>query len=172
MSTSNAPNALREFAEALRNELTPETPLENVYVEEIIHAAWRLRYCDPDDDRSRAAAHRILRDATAELRRLQTERQIREELDPEMTPIGLADYRALLAAYNAQKRHELAARKLNGQDTMLKIVDASLPPVPRPASPAAESKPIARGALCPCGSGEKYKRCCGINAPPLLHKAA
>ncbi len=27
--------------------------------------------------------------------------------------------------------------------------------------------PIARNAQCPCGSGEKYKRCCGRNAPPL-----
>jgi hypothetical protein len=24
----------------------------------------------------------------------------------------------------------------------------------------------ARGAPCPCGSGEKYKRCCGKSAPP------
>jgi len=28
---------------------------------------------------------------------------------------------------------------------------------------------IPRGAPCPCGSGLKYKRCCGQNAPPLLH---
>jgi AcrR family transcriptional regulator len=25
----------------------------------------------------------------------------------------------------------------------------------------------ARNSLCPCGSGQKYKRCCGKNAPPL-----
>jgi len=25
---------------------------------------------------------------------------------------------------------------------------------------------ITRNASCPCGSGEKYKRCCGKNAPP------
>ncbi len=29
-----------------------------------------------------------------------------------------------------------------------------------PAEPAPQS-PIARSALCPCGSGQKYKRCCG-----------
>jgi uncharacterized protein YchJ len=29
-----------------------------------------------------------------------------------------------------------------------------------------------RNALCPCGSGVKYKRCCGQNAPPVLNKAA
>ncbi len=26
---------------------------------------------------------------------------------------------------------------------------------------------IARNALCPCNSGDKYKRCCGRQAPPL-----
>lgn len=33
-----------------------------------------------------------------------------------------------------------------------------------------ETNPIHhRSAPCPCGSGEKYKRCCGKNAPPQLH---
>ena len=27
---------------------------------------------------------------------------------------------------------------------------------------------IPRGSPCPCGSGEKYKRCCGKHAPPVL----
>ncbi|MBL8173257.1 MAG: SEC-C domain-containing protein [Bryobacterales bacterium] len=29
-----------------------------------------------------------------------------------------------------------------------------------------------RNALCPCGSGNKFKRCCGKDAPPVLGKAA
>lgn len=33
-----------------------------------------------------------------------------------------------------------------------------------PAAPA----PIARSAPCPCGSGRKYKRCCGIASPGAL----
>jgi uncharacterized protein YecA (UPF0149 family) len=28
---------------------------------------------------------------------------------------------------------------------------------------------VARNAPCPCGSGEKYKRCCGKGAPPQIH---
>ncbi len=35
--------------------------------------------------------------------------------------------------------------------------------------PAKE--PVARNAPCPCGSGFKYKRCCGRDAPPKLHAA-
>jgi uncharacterized protein YecA (UPF0149 family) len=40
------------------------------------------------------------------------------------------------------------------------------------SAPAPQAPPIARNALCPCRSGEKYKRCCGKTAPPLLGKAA
>jgi hypothetical protein len=45
------------------------------------------------------------------------------------------------------------------------------PPAFLPAQPAACVE-IARNALCPCGSGIKYKRCCGANAPPKLCHAA
>ena len=31
---------------------------------------------------------------------------------------------------------------------------------------------VGRNSPCPCGSGIKYKRCCGHNAPPILNKAA
>ncbi|MBL8217580.1 MAG: SEC-C domain-containing protein [Bryobacterales bacterium] len=44
-------------------------------------------------------------------------------------------------------------------------------------TPSDESEPyhsaqIPRNALCPCGSGNKYKRCCGKSAPPVLSQAA
>jgi uncharacterized protein YecA (UPF0149 family) len=35
--------------------------------------------------------------------------------------------------------------------------------VPKPA--------VGRNSPCPCGSGKKYKRCCGVNAPPILYAA-
>ena len=31
---------------------------------------------------------------------------------------------------------------------------------------------VARNAPCPCGSGRKYKRCCGSSAPPILGPVA
>ena len=37
----------------------------------------------------------------------------------------------------------------------------------RPAPNEPNATP--RNAPCPCGSGEKYKRCCGHGAPPVLH---
>ena len=45
------------------------------------------------------------------------------------------------------------------------------------AEPAARPTPIRqdstpRNALCPCRSGEKFKRCCGKSAPPMLYPNA
>ena len=40
--------------------------------------------------------------------------------------------------------------------------DVCEPVAPRPKPP--EPTPIARCAPCPCGSGRKYKRCCGADA--------
>ncbi len=36
--------------------------------------------------------------------------------------------------------------------------------IPMPIKPMPT---IARNSLCPCKSGEKYKRCCGRSAPPM-----
>jgi hypothetical protein len=91
-------NPLARLAEAFRKQLAPEGPLEDTFVDEIIHAAWRLRHCAEDDDKTRNFAHRILRTSMAELRRLQTDRQIRHELEPEAPQTGLAGYREVHAA--------------------------------------------------------------------------
>jgi hypothetical protein len=37
-------------------------------------------------------------------------------------------------------------------------------------NPTAFSK-VGRNSPCPCGSGKKYKRCCGPNAAPILYAA-
>lgn len=43
-------------------------------------------------------------------------------------------------------------------------------PIATPATPATPADPqTPRNALCPCGSGQKFKRCCGKDAPPQLH---
>ncbi|MFN7937095.1 MAG: SEC-C metal-binding domain-containing protein [Bryobacteraceae bacterium] len=41
-------------------------------------------------------------------------------------------------------------------------------------SNVSESTPqqTPRNAQCPCGSGKKFKRCCGHNAPPVLNTQA
>ena len=180
-----------ELADAFRKELAPKGQLENTFVNEIIYAASRLQHCADDDDRSRNFAHRILRNAVADLRRIQTDRLIREELDPALPTTGLAGYRELIAAFNAQATLDLQTRKLNGTDTVSKIIDKSLPgnwvrsakaksnaenqPPPSANAPLSSvplrdtpSATTPRNAACPCGAREKFKRCCGKNAPPVL----
>jgi hypothetical protein len=43
-------------------------------------------------------------------------------------------------------------------------------PAPYPEA-SARSPRVGRNSPCPCGSGKKYKRCCGVNAPPILYAA-
>lgn len=51
-----------------------------------------------------------------------------------------------------------------------KRIKAGLPgededPLPPPVKPIkSESEEIGRNDPCPCGSGKKYKKCCGKNA--------
>ncbi len=42
---------------------------------------------------------------------------------------------------------------------------------PKPVATPAAKATVARNAPCPCGSKLKFKRCCGIDAPPVLHAA-
>jgi uncharacterized protein YecA (UPF0149 family) len=46
------------------------------------------------------------------------------------------------------------------------------PSAPTTSAPGSSfCKQTPRNAECPCGSGAKYKRCCGKNAPAVLHAA-
>ena len=42
------------------------------------------------------------------------------------------------------------------------------PAAPARKSPLRSSK-IGRNEPCPCGSGKKYKKCCGASRPPTIH---
>jgi hypothetical protein len=111
-----------DLDESLRTELVPAGLLEDNLVDEIRRAMWRLRRCgqieagfatvSADDpmqneassklqqsvDRARSQSHRLLHRCTAELRKLQTERQFRNEYFEEGTDLshlGLCDLRAI-----------------------------------------------------------------------------
>jgi len=43
------------------------------------------------------------------------------------------------------------------------VVDPDAPPVPdAPVEQAKAEHATGRNAPCPCGSGKKYKKCCGL----------
>jgi hypothetical protein len=196
------PNEQTEFAAqtvAMQHELAPEGALEQILAHEIIRAAWRLRRCaavedtltelDPFTDpmandatictqnavdRARLQTHRILTRSMAELRRLQSERQFRLEILPaamDTTHLGLASYKELIAPMVAEKRWQLQKRKL---EDSFEAATKQTQSAPLTATSKSVPTPITapRNAPCPCGSGQKHKRCCGQNAPPVLHSAA
>jgi uncharacterized protein YecA (UPF0149 family) len=164
-----------EFESGYMSELSPATPLEQTLSREIVQAAWRLRRCaaletaPPENmteedldrlqvsiDRARAAAQRTFHRSLKELRRHQS-----EHLEPAALMIKHAmatDARLLNDLEDRQRQFaaESAARNSAKQTQSQPEKTASIP----------------RSAPCPCRSGEKYKRCCGKNAPPVLSARA
>jgi len=98
--------------------------------------------------------------AMRELRLLQTERAL---ANPNCHP-PLADL---------QKIQQVAKR--NGRPAPTTPEPAENPQ-PQSNQECAKRNPdpypeVGRNSPCPCGSGKKYKRCCGVDAPPILHAA-
>jgi hypothetical protein len=169
-----------EFRAGFHEDLAPEGAVEQTLSAEIIHAAWRLRRCsvieagmEPEGeldpmlnpvqqavDRARAQAQRSFHRATAELRRLQTERQFRTEFLPadfDTTLLGVASYKDMAPALSRLQKRERAVQP----------VPAAEPDITKQSQSA-----IGRNTPCPCGSGIKFKRCCGKGAPAVLNRAA
>jgi SEC-C motif len=184
------------FGLAFRRDLNPEGAAEETLASLMVSASWRIRRCaqveaglapapdlDPmqDDscstlqasvDRARSRAFNLLHRAMADLRRLQTDKRIRFELSDEPDEIpDLTDYRAVTRALCDNATQILRAKKIRGLDTMKDLLDyTTTPPIQsgKSASFCNEAPAVPRNAPCPCGSDEKYKRCCGKDAPPVL----
>jgi uncharacterized protein YecA (UPF0149 family) len=85
-------------------------------------------------------------------------------------------YRGWIAYQNETRKNEL--RKVseappNLLERFRAATNVNFPDEPNPDPPAEPSEPNSpsptpRNAPCPCGSGAKYKRCCGRNAAPVL----
>jgi hypothetical protein len=189
----------RDLAEQLRKELAPVGILENNLVDEIRRALWRLGRCGeveqsfitdhaeqssiPDPmrhetqaklqlsvDRARALYQRLLHKCTAELRKLQTERQLRNEsFDAgfDLSQFGLCDWSFISKDLARQFMTNYRRDKHQGMAEIDAILSTSVHP---PAQPGSFCK-TPRNAQCPCGSGQKHKRCCGKSAPPMLKAA-
>jgi hypothetical protein len=140
-------------------------------------------------DRARAHAHRLFHRAMSELRRLQTERQFRIEFLPadfDTAILGLASYKDIAPALTNDVRRKLLLEKLHRAEDRSAANDliAQLElPIPAAADPQPEITiqsqsgleppvSIGRNSPCSCGSGVKFKRCCGKGAPAVLNLAA
>ncbi len=123
-------------------ELTPKH-FEDLFVREINRCYARIEECE-------------IREA-----------QLEPGSDPKFRATNDRDRdRAFIALRRAMK----ALKELRAE---LAEMPASVPtasnviPMPVKALPVQALPAIARNSLCPCKSGEKYKRCCGRSAPPL-----
>jgi hypothetical protein len=151
-------------------ELAPSSPLEQTLAREIVHAAWRLRRCaslevaPPENladedldrlqtsiDRARSAAQRTFHRSLKELRRLQTEH---------LHPAEVAIKQKI--AMDALLKKDLERRQRQFAE------DVDVNSAKQTQSQPEEAVLIPRSAPCPCKSGQKYKRCCGKSAPPVL----
>jgi len=145
-------------------------------------------------ERARSSASSLLHRGINQLRRLQTDRRkltghpaitmaapapdlasnciTAPDLDLLTKPPAefLEDLDAILAEYAALgsncKPHGHAATAASAQTP--ELASNCQPDPARPSNPPQ----TPRSAPCPCGSREKFKRCCGKNAPPVLGKAA
>jgi hypothetical protein len=169
---------------ALTTQLDPQSPLETIFTTEIMSATWRLRRCriieadlaleselnekvQRSVDRARAQSHNILRRSLAELRALQTERAIRDRMDPAERPAGLAETSKIL---RVAKTGSLSQSTPNSFCKTPTQQPASFCKV-APSAPISPQK-FPRNAPCPCHSGRKYKRCCGNPAAESIKQAA
>ena len=140
-----------EFETGYLAELAPDSPLEQTLAREIIHAAWRLRRC-------------------ANIETLPPEDLTEEELDRLQISID----RARSAAQRTFHRSLKELRRLQGERVYATFAaKQAAEAVAHNSAEQSQSEPaktasIPRGAPCPCKSGQKYKRCCGKNAAPVL----
>jgi len=137
-----------EFESGYLAELAPDSSLEQTLAREIIHAAWRLRRC-------------------ANLEVAPPDNLTDEELDRLQISID----RARSAAQRTFHRSLKELRRLQAE--RIYATFAAPKSVPENSTKQTQSEPvksatIPRSAPCPCKSGQKYKRCCGKNAAPLL----
>jgi hypothetical protein len=129
-------------------------------------------------DRARAQSHYILRRSIAELTKLQTERQLRNKIFPDAPPADRPETPEPVRRYTREELKAIA--KADVDAIMAERALSSLckpgetmPPSLQPATSFCKpEQQTPRNALCPCGSGNKFKRCCGTNAPPVLNRAA
>jgi len=154
----------------LVRELAPIGALEDVLVEEVQRAMWRLRRC------GEVESHLVLRLSDGENFILDAMEALNSPAEKIQRSVDRARSQAhrLLHKSTAELRRLQADRRCPAvaKPAQQETPEVSETPVAKQTqSEPVETPEIPRGAQCPCGSGQKYKRCCGVGAPAMLHAA-
>jgi hypothetical protein len=171
---------------ALHAELQPANELESIFTDQIAICDWNMAkigemqaeyHAAHPDARSNLAGHRELEllrryavnaerglfRALAELRTLQTTRVMRlGNPGPILVKKNAASQSTSMADidayFNATTPTSSAGRNEPNSET-------AEPETPSSAAPSGPQ--ISRTRPCPCGSGQKFKRCCGRTSPGI-----
>ena len=167
----------------LTEYFAPGELIETRFVREMTDADWRLRRVRQHMESAIARQMTKLESAHPDVSAVELQSLAIETLSETGTSYGTwlryetKFERQYDRAFKDWSRYQELRRDANIKEAdiaMKKILLAPLPnEVPeRPAHTAsnklASNVQIARNADCPCGSRQKYKRCCGKSAAPLL----
>ncbi len=126
----------------------------------------RARECHASEVRSQLEA--LASDALSTLRGILTSTRVSDSV---RLKAALAVLRSMPAA--AQHQADPDAPELPVEPNCLAPDPPdAFPPAFEQSNPIAPQTAVPRSAPCPCGSGLKFKRCCGQSAPPHLNFAA
>ncbi len=166
-----------ELLHQLGDAARPEGIFERLAVQRLVGAWWHFeRFIALAIQRSNtdeAARHQksalrweaCYNRAMRELRLLQTARAITNPADP---PPPMANLQQL--------QHFAKRTPPTPPERQEEVAGAPATPAQPAKSTICEtnSQPhdVGRNSPCPCGSGLKFKRCHGVNAPPILNNAA
>jgi len=139
-----------EFCAGFQADLKPRGAIEQTLSAEIIHAAWRLRRCS------------VMEAGMSPTEDFQ--------LDPLTEKTQQAIDRARAAAHRILHRAMSELRRIQSERRLRKPEESEITIQTQSAPPHAPS--IGRNSPCSCGSGVKFKRCCGKGAPAVLNLAA
>jgi uncharacterized protein YchJ len=169
-----------DYSTALWRELHPRGPSQETQAAEILRASWRLHRI--------ANAEAALGDLTVELTGETTEPVLHYQTAPTQAAIDRARQQTLRnlrqATAELDRLKQTATDQAHTrQQRTPHTIEASVPANSRAKhsedagakqtqSQPAPAPQFGRNSPCPCGSGNKYKRCCGNGAPAVLNVAA
>ncbi len=162
------------------------------YVREMADAEWRLRRARLHHEWLLTEKIEEIADAHPSFGPVQLQIRAHEQLTAES-----AYFRQILRfeekferqynrAYRGWAAYEKGSERALNRNMDIALKQALAAPIPGFPTPEPKSAPTAendttepnaipqtpRNAPCTCGSGVKFKRCCGTSAPPVLGRAA
>lgn len=143
---------------ALYSELKPRGATEEILFNEIVSAAWRLRRCAKVEQHLAICLAAGAGDAYI-LDAMEACGDVAEKIQKSVDRARAQSHR-LFHKCRAELSKLQAERRVEAVETMQVTKQTQ-----------SEQKETPRNAQCPCGSGQKFKRCCGRSAPAVLKAA-